>query len=150
MSGQYNHELARVKEQAERMKNLEKRKICAFCRENIETETTSPIEIETKHWVVKANDYPYERTKLHLLVIPKKHVKTVSELPMASQQEFLSVVVRIEKKYKLTSYAFAVRSGDMHYNGGTVEHMHAHLIVGDLKEGDEPVRIKIATLPKAS
>lgn len=150
MSGQYNHEEARVKEQASRMKDLESRKVCAFCRDNVESETSSPIEIETKHWIVKANDFPYERTKLHLLVIPKIHVKTVSELPLLAQKELLPLISKIEKKHRLKSYAFAVRSGDMRYNGGTVEHLHAHLIVGDLKDvNDEPVRFKVATIPKS-
>jgi ATP adenylyltransferase len=149
MSEKYNHAEARLKTQALRMKDLESRGICAFCRENVETETTSPIEIETVNWVVKANDYPYERTKLHLLIIPKKHVKTVSELSFGAQQELMPLIADVEKHYDLKSYAFALRSGDMRYNGGSVEHLHAHLIVGGLKnQDDEPVRFKVGTLPK--
>jgi diadenosine tetraphosphate (Ap4A) HIT family hydrolase len=125
------------------------RGVCAFCREHVEQETTSPIEIETEHWIVKANDYPYERTTYHLLVIPKEHVRSVSELSAKAQEDFLKVVAKVERHYKLPSYAMAMRSGDMRLNGGTVEHLHAHIIVGDTDKADhEPVRFKVSSRPK--
>lgn len=149
MNQQYNHDRARTAAQAKRMKDLEKRNICAFCRENIETETTSPIELETDHWIVKDSDYPYERTKYHLLIISKTHAKSVVDLPAAAQEEFLSLVARIEQHYKLPSYALALRAGDMRYNGGSVEHLHAHVVTGDLQHPDpEPVRFKLSSRPK--
>jgi ATP adenylyltransferase len=148
MSRQYNHARARTDAQAKRMKDLEKRNVCAFCRENIETETTSPIEIETKNWVVKESDYPYERTKHHLLIISKTHAKSVTGLSKAAQDEFLPLIAKIEKFYKLPSYAVAMRAGDMHYNGGSVEHIHAHVITGDTEHPDpDPVRFKVSSRP---
>lgn len=148
MSRQYNHARARSDAQAERMMDLEKRNVCAFCRENIETETTSAIEIETSNWVVKESDYPYERTKHHLLIIPKTHAKSVADLSNAAQDELIPLVAKIEKRYKLTSYAFVMRAGDMQYNGGSVEHIHAHVITGDPEHPDpEPVRFKVSSRP---
>nr|AIA16268.1 HIT domain protein [uncultured bacterium]AIA16316.1 HIT domain protein [uncultured bacterium] len=149
--GGYNHSQARVPAQLKRMQDLDKRAVCAFCRENVETETTSVIEFETEHWIVKANDYPYERTKLHLLLIAKSHARTVTDLSPEAQADFLPLVARVERHYKLPSYAVAMRSGDFTYNGGTVDHLHAHIIVGDPKHPDpDPVRFKVSSRPKTT
>lgn len=145
---QYNFDQVRYKEQGERMKRLSAKKICAFCPEHIRTETTSKIDIETDHWFVKANDYPYEDTKLHLLIIPKQHTKTVSDLTPEALQEFMPLITRIEKEFELTHYAIGLRSGDMRRTGGSVEHMHAHIIVGDTDNPNhQPVRFKVSSRP---
>lgn len=149
MTKAYNLEAARQEQQINRMQNLAARGICAFCPEYIQNETDSPIEIETKHWVVKKNDYPYERTKLHLLLIPKLHVQTLADLPVTAQQELIPTIVKAAQLHHLDSYAVGIRSGDMRYNGGSVEHLHAHLIVGDPEHADaEPVRFKMSSRPK--
>lgn len=146
---QYNLSAARKKDQLERMIELQKNKICAFCPENISEATDSPIEIETKHWLVKKNDYPYDNTSYHLLVIPKKHVKTISDLTKVAKAEFLDLISQVESKYKFKSYALGMRSGDMRFNGGSVEHLHAQVIVGKVtKVPHEPVRFKMSSQPK--
>lgn len=144
----YNMYVARVPKQLNQMQELAKRGICAFCPEHIRQETRTPIEIETDSWFVKQNDYPYDHTKLHLLLIPKQHIKTLSELTPAAQAEFLPLISQLEKVYKLTSYAIGIRSGDMRYNGGSVEHLHAHLIVADPGyKGPESVRFRMSQRP---
>lgn len=146
---QYNRSNARVAAQKKRMESLEARGICAFCRENLESETTSPIELETEHWVVKANDYPYDHTKHHILLIPKVHKSTVADLPTEVQADFMPTVAKVEKRYKFDSFAVAFRSGDITKNGSTVEHLHAHIIVGDTDDPNhQPVRFKVSEKPK--
>lgn len=143
----YNNKSARSEAQLKHMQDLARRKICIFCPENIH-EDKNKIEIETAHWLVKKNSYPYEHTKLHLILIPKKHVKTISELPTESMSEFLALVAACENKYKLASYAVGIRSGDMRLNGGSIEHLHAHLVVGDTNNPDHrPVRFKMSNRP---
>lgn len=145
----YNVSQGRVAAQISRMHNLAARGICAFCPEYIAAETDSPVEIETAHWLVKKNDYPYERTKLHLLFIPKRHVNTLSDLPLPAQKELIPLIAKVAKQQGLDSYAVGIRSGDMRYNGGTVEHLHAHIVVGDPDNPDpEPVRFKMSSRPK--
>ncbi len=140
---------ARSDEQRKQMEELAKRGVCAFCRENAETEMREPIELETDTWFVKKNDYPYKRTKLHLVLIPKEHVKTLSDLSIDALHGLPEIIVTAEKKWQLTSYAVGIRSGDMTYNGGSVEHLHAHIIVGDPEHEDlEPVRFKMSSRPK--
>ena len=145
----YNFELARHKEQLQQMQDLAARGVCAFCREHIETEQREPIELETAHWIVKKNDYPYEGTSLHLMLVPKEHVKTFSELSSKAQSDFATTISKVEKKWHLTSYAVGMRSGDMRFNGSSVEHLHAHIIVGDTSNPKhEPVRFKMSSRPK--
>ncbi len=145
----YNLETARSEEQRQQMVELGARGVCAFCRQNAETEMREPIELETKFWYVKKNDYPYKRTKLHLVLISQQHVKTLSDLNSEALHDLADTIVKIEKQWQLTSYGVGIRSGDMHYNGGSVEHIHAHIVVGDPENGDpEPVRFKMSSRPK--
>ncbi len=146
---QYNFDAARAKEQLDRMIDLDRRKVCAFCPKNIKSETTSKIIIETDNWYVKNNDFPYKNTKYHFLLISKKHVKTINSLSKSARSEFLDIVALVEVKYSLTSYGVGMRSGDMRYNGGSVEHLHAQLLVGDKDSEDkDPVRFKMSSQPK--
>ncbi len=145
----YNLQAGRTPEQLEQMKRLQESGICAFCPEYLATEHREPIEIRTNYWVVTKNDYPYKRTKLHLLLIPLKHVKTLSELNSEALHDLTDTIVMIEKKWGLKSYAVISRSGDMRYNGGSVEHLHTHIVVGDVDDPDpEPVRFKVSSRPK--
>ncbi len=141
----YNFNAARSEAQLADMKDLDGRGICIFCPEHIR-EDANKLVLETDHWMVKPNSFPYKNTKLHLLIIPKAHVATVKELPQKTQSSFLSVVAQLEAKYILDSYALGMRAGDMRYNGGSIEHLHAHLVVGEIDMAEfEPVRFKMSS-----
>ena len=149
MAKKYHIEAGRTPEQIAKMKQLQESGICAFCPEHLGEQHDNPIEFQTEHWVVTKNDYPYDHTQLHLLLIPKLHVTTLNELGADARAEFLDVVVKIEQRWKLPSYALAMRIGDPRYNGGSVEHLHAHIIVGYRDpEKHQPVRMKLASIPK--
>lgn len=142
----YNLPAARTPEQLEMMKDLEDREVCIFCPEHIQEEDSSPIEIETDHWMVKKNTFPYKDTRVHLLAIPKVHVSTLSALGKLAQVDFFDVISQCETMYDLHSYALVVRSGDMRNNGGSIEHLHAHIIAGDTDDPNhQPVRVKISS-----
>lgn len=146
----YNLRTSRSAKQTGQMSDLAARGICAFCPEHIHTEQREPIELQTHHWTVKKNDYPYEQTKLHLLLIPKEHVATLSELTHDALLDLPETIVKVEKQWKLKHYAVGIRSGDMHHTGGSVEHLHAHIVVGDTDAPDhEPVRFKMSSKPAA-
>jgi len=143
----YNFDAARSQPQREEMERLDREGVCLFCPEHIHR-AKNPIEIETEHWMVKKNDFPYKNTSLHLVLIPKTHVPTIAELPPEAQSEFMPLVVKCETVYQLGSYALAMRSGDMRYNGGSIEHLHAHIIAGDVESPDhQPVRVKVSSRP---
>lgn len=146
----YNLASGRDKAQIEKMKRLHQDGLCAFCPKQFEEFHDNPVEIRARHWLVTKNDYPYEHTSLHLLVIPTEHVSTVSELSAAAKAEYLEVVAKVEEHFKLTSYGVAMRSGDFRYNGGSVKHLHAHIIVGDFSDptNHHKVKFKLSSVPE--
>jgi diadenosine tetraphosphate (Ap4A) HIT family hydrolase len=147
----YNLRNARVKAQIEKMQHLSAEGICAFCEEHFETYHDSPVEFRTTHWIVSQNDYPYERSQLHLILVPTQHVRMIGELSAAARADLTAVLAEIERRWQLDSYAVGMRVGDPAHNGGSVEHLHAHVIVGDRDSAEhEPVRFKMSTRRSAA
>jgi ATP adenylyltransferase len=149
MSG-YNLTSGRTPEQIEKMKKLAESGICAFCPEHFEEFHDNPIEFQTDHWIVSKNDYPYENTSLHLLLIAKAHVQKVGELSQSARGDFMEVIARVEKEFDLFSFGVGLRAGDFRYNGGSVDHLHAHVIVGDFTDTakHQKVRFKMSSVPE--
>lgn len=145
----YHLPAARTDNQLAMMKDLEERGVCIFCPEHLETEDFSPILIKTKHWQVKNNSFPYKGTRVHLLAIPNKHINTLSQLENDARIDLFDILGKCEKDFELSSYAMVARSGDMSRNGGSIEHLHIHIVSGDTDDPDhEPVRFKISSKPK--
>lgn len=131
------------------MKDLEARGICMFCPEHIHNEARGSILLETKYWMIKTNDFPYNDTKIHVLIIPKKHVTTLTELSTQAKSAFLKLIDDYARSQNLDFYALGMRVGDMRYNGGSISHLHAHLIVGNVNNiNHESVRFKMSSRPK--
>jgi ATP adenylyltransferase len=146
----YNLEAGRSKAQVENMKQLAEAGRCFMCYENLITYENNRIEFETDHWIVTPNAYPYEHTTLHLLVIARRHVKTMTDLTHEERADLGEAIAQVEERFKLDSYAFGLRSGDFRYNGASVEHLHGHVVVGKRElEGFEKVRFKMSSLPKS-
>lgn len=148
MSG-YNIRAGRDPKQINKMKYLVKEGICAFCPEHFAKYHDNAIEVETDHWIVSKNDYPYDNTSLHLLFVSKEHVSTLKELSKVARFNLTETVILIEEKFKLFSFSLAMRVGDSRYNGGSVDHLHAHLIVGDFTDpkNHKKVKFKMSSVP---
>lgn len=138
----YNHSAARTDEQRAEMERLESARECHFCS----SERLGEILLESAHWFVVKNTFPYANTALHLLVVPKKHYLTSSEMPSEFKQSYLEMVAEIEAHFQLEAYSQFMRVGTMTRTGASIAHLHAHIIVGDSDAPDfEPVRVKLAT-----
>lgn len=150
--GEYNFDTARTPEQIAKMRELHEKNTCAFCPEHFEEYHDNPIEFQTDHWIVAKNDYPYEHTSLHLLIVSKEHVSRLEELSLPAKREYLEVLTRIEKDFDLSSFGVGMRVGDFRYNGGSVAHLHAHVIVGDFTDpkNHQKVRFKVSSVPAQS
>lgn len=142
----YNIDAGRTPEQIEKMKKLSESGVCAFCTEYFIEHHDNPIEFETDHWIIAKNDYPYKHTSTHLLLVSREHIQTMQQMTGDARIDFMNVVARIEKEFDLKSFSLGMRVGDMHYNGGSVEHLHAHIVVGD--GTDNTVRFKMSSIPK--
>jgi len=146
----YNLSAARGDKHFQNMKELQESGICFMCPEHLRDYSNNRIEFETEHWIITPNAYPYKNTILHLLLIPKRHVKTMSDLSAKERLNFSEAIIEVEKRHKLDSYSLGMRNGDFRYNGGSVEHLHAHIIVGERDPKKfEKVRFKVSSLPES-
>lgn len=124
----YNLDAARTGEQRAYMEGLTARGVCIFCPENVELEQREPIEHMGAHWYVKKNDYPYEGSVHHYLIVSRLHVVSFSDLPDEAGAELWSIKRALRARLHPLALATVERSGDMRYNGGSVAHLHVHLV----------------------
>lgn len=137
----FNIKNARVPEQLKKMQDLQKRRICPFCRKHFEKNHKEPILREKRWWLVTKNDYPYDGTKIHLLFIYKKHIDSADKISKTGMVELLEHIKWAKKKFKMLGAGFVMRYGDHDYTGATITHLHAHLISGHRqKKNSEAIR----------
>lgn len=63
-----------------------------------------------------------------------------TELTTAALGEFLKITKKLEKDLELPAGVFLFRFGDTNYTGGSVNHLHAHFVLGSRKtKNSEPL-----------
>lgn len=124
----YNLEAARGAEQLERMRRLEAEGVCIFCPEHAASLQREPIEHTGTHWYVTRNDFPYEGTAAHYLIVARRHVASFDELPDEAGAELWQIRRELKDRLQAVAFATVERSGDMRYNGGSVAHLHVHVV----------------------
>ena len=134
----YHLDAARTEEQRARMRRLEAEGVCVFCAPHHET----PI-LEREHWYVVENDFPYAGTTAHVLIVPKRHVRSFDELPDEAGAELWSIRRSLKARLDPVATATVERSGDMRYNGGSVEHLHVHFVALE-EEPSTTVRFRVS------
>jgi ATP adenylyltransferase len=117
---------ARTDEQRAKMQELTARGVCIFCPEH-----AGELLHRGEHWYVKRNDFPYEGTAAHYLIVPLRHVVAFDELPDAAGAELWAIKRRLKAQLAPLATATVERSGDMRFNGGTVAHLHTHFVALD-------------------
>jgi diadenosine tetraphosphate (Ap4A) HIT family hydrolase len=135
----YDLGAARTPQQRARMVAREAAGICIFCPGHI----TGTIELSGEHWYVKRNDFPYAGTAAHYLIIPHLHVVSFDELPDEAGAELWAVKRELKARLSPLAVATVERSGDMHYNGGSIAHLHTHFVALDA-EPSETVRFRVS------
>ena len=135
---------ARTEEQTKIMREILLSGKCPFCAENLSEFHKKEIIVKGSHWLLTDNQWPYKNTKFHFLLILKDHCEMPSELVNGARIEFWDMVAFIEKRFQIKSGGLCMRFGDPKDNGGTVRHLHTHLIVPDKSDPKaDPVRFKI-------
>ena len=136
---------ARRGDQAERMRELEAAGVCVFCPG---APDEPDVVLEDRDWIVRHNAYPYRGTRLHLLIVPRRHVTDLLDLTDAELAGFWTVGRTLRERYDLGFYGLGARCGDCRHTGGTIAHVHVHLVVGDVDDpAHEPVRLKLSSRP---
>jgi len=100
---------------------------CQFCE--ITSESEQFVE-QTASFEVVRNIFPYtmwdeQGVSDHLLLLPKKHTDTLSDLTPEEAQEFVKLMSRYENK----GYNVYARAPGSHIK--SVYHQHTHLIKSD-------------------
>jgi diadenosine tetraphosphate (Ap4A) HIT family hydrolase len=75
---------------------------------------------------------PEANTKLHFLVVPKRHVTDSTDL---SDEELLCLMKKIpsylQNVFGFQSRGVLLRDGDATLSAGTIQHLHVHIMVPD-------------------
>ena len=140
-----NHANARTDEQKQLMAQIEADGVCPFCKENFTKYHPKPILKETEYWFVTENMSPYEGTSIHLLFVYKpEHTNLLSDIPKDAASDLFSLLSWASEHFSLEGGSFFMRFGNMEWNGSSVEHLHAQLIVGRQKDDSaEALRVKL-------
>src|SRR5699024_1959669 len=111
---------ARHPEQAEQMRELEADRICIFCPGRVDEPDDPQVILRERDWVVRHNAYPYRNTRLHLLIVPRRHVTDLLDLDDTELAGFWSVGRSLRTAYELDFYGLGARCGSCRYTGGTI------------------------------
>jgi diadenosine tetraphosphate (Ap4A) HIT family hydrolase len=139
----YNLEAARGEEQRRYMERLESAGICVFCPEHVAEYQREPVEHRGEHWYVTRNGFPYEGTAAHFLIVARRHVVSFEELPDEAGAELWAIRRVLAERLDSLSLATVERSGDMRFNGGSVAHLHVHLVALE-PEPSATVRFRVS------
>ncbi|HYM45801.1 MAG TPA: HIT domain-containing protein [Solirubrobacteraceae bacterium] len=140
----YNLDAARSVEQRRYMDELEAAGVCVFCPEHVAEHHREPVEHSGRHWYVTKNDYPYEGSVAHYLVVSNLHVVSFDELPDEAGAELWAIKRALKARLEPAALATVERSGNMLYNGGSVAHLHVHLVTLD-RAPSATVRFRVST-----
>lgn len=141
----YDLDAARSDEQRRYMEELEAAGICVFCPEHFAEHHREPIEISGEHWYATKNDYPYEGTAAHYLIVPHRHVTAFEQLPDAAGAELWSIKRELRARLAPSAVATVERSGDARYSGGSVAHLHSHFVALDARPS-KTVRFRVSAV----
>jgi histidine triad (HIT) family protein len=97
---------------------------CVFCK-IIKGEMGTKFEKETEDLVVFKDINP--QAAIHLLIVPKKHLKDITEVDDKLWKEMKDVAVMIARTKSLSGFRLVLNAGD----AATVPHMQVHFL-GDV------------------
>ena len=105
---------------------------CAFCA-IIRGETTATLITETEHLLAFLDHRPLFRG--HTLLVPKAHLRLLSDLPAGQAQEFLSTAQRLERAVEDGLGAAGSMILVNNVVSQSVPHLHLHVIPRNPKDG---------------
>jgi len=108
--------------------------VCPFCPKHFRWHNR-PILKKHNLWFITNNFNPYKNSRFHFLIIGKVHKEEYKQIEVNDLISIDYLVKWATKKYKIKGAALCIRYGDIAYTGASVNHLHAHLIVPNIKEG---------------
>jgi ATP adenylyltransferase len=104
--------------------------ICPFCKVDRDY---NQVIVDTEYWLAWPSKPPEDNTRLHFLIVPKRHIISVTELMLAEWSELYYIIGNLKLDHGITSCGFLIRDGDATLSAGTIQHLHIHLMVPDGK-----------------
>lgn len=118
---------------------------CPFCEEHLFKHHRKPIIYKSKHWIVTENSWPYKGSKLHFIFITKQHLEKTENVSFVVWNDLQKLYKKVIKKNNIKGATLMIRSGDTKYTGASVNHLHAHLIVGNPRtRKSKPIKALVA------
>ncbi|MFA4930758.1 MAG: HIT domain-containing protein [Patescibacteria group bacterium] len=153
MKGKNNHKKAfvnlnhaRTQEQVKVMTQIIQDGVCPFCPQYLLKYHSKPIIKETTHWFLTENMSPYEGTAFHLMLISKRHFTMPGEMKATESTDLFKLIGWTTDKFKINGGALLIRFGENAMTGGSVDHFHVHIIVGEADQNDkdaDKIKIKV-------
>ncbi len=135
---------SRYEDQKQQMEKIRDTGLCPFCPQQLSEYHKEPIIKEGTYWLVTKNQWPYAHTKVHLLLIAKTHVTSLTDLAPEAGKELIELAAWAIQEFQIPGGGLVLRFGASEYSAGSVAHLHAQLVMPDLDDPEyEPVRIKI-------
>ncbi len=123
---------AKGKEYRAVIEAIAKERVCPFCPENFRWHK-NPILKRRGAWFITKSSWPYKNTKFHFIILTLKHKENFGELSQQDWKQIISLAKWAISKFEIKGGGLAMRFGETVYTGATVCHLHAHLIVPQLK-----------------
>ena len=103
---------------------------CPFCEEHLFKHHRKPILRKSKYWLVTENSWPYKGVQFHFLFISRTHIEAVEDVSFLMWVDLFSQYGELVTENDIKGATLMIRSGDTKITGASVNHLHAHLIVG--------------------
>lgn len=114
---------------------------CPFCEENLDWYHRRPLLYKSTHWLVTRNSWPYKGTQFHVLFIARKHIERIEEMSATMLLDLQDLYKKLTEKEGIRGSTLMIRSGDTKITGATVNHLHAHVVVGGPRtEHSKPIK----------
>lgn len=118
---------------------------CPFCEEHLFKHHRKPIIYKSKYWLVTENSWPYKGSKFHFIFITRPHIEKTENMSHAMWTELQKLYKKLVKGYDIAGATLMIRSGDTRFTGASVNHLHAHLVVGNSRtKNTKPIKALVA------
>lgn len=101
--------------------------ICPLCPDGLKMGSNEIVR-SVAGWNLILNEFAYEHTRVHALIIPEAHQTTLAELSAEDMETVRQLADWAIHHFQIKGGALTVRFGDAHYSGASVHHLHFHLI----------------------
>jgi diadenosine tetraphosphate (Ap4A) HIT family hydrolase len=124
------------------MEQIQKDGVCPFCMDHFRKYHKRPILREGNHWVLTENQWPYDGTRVHLLLVAKTHITSPEKMSPEMTLELWDHFRWAIAEFKIKGGALFMRFGNTRFTGGSVSHLHAQILTKD-SAAENPIIVRL-------